>query len=377
MEIEFKIFRRIPTVKPLKICCLILLVMGFGSSVSNASSEMTFREIMDRHYANSNFYMGGTTGWKKKSRTSGLINREFNYITPENDFKHQMVHPKPGVWNWEAADAWIANAAEHNQVIRIHGPISPQCSTWAKEDDRTAKELETSLVDFMTTLCKRYNDCPQVKWMDVVNETLQSGNGKWFSSKPGVEKWENPWTLLGYDTSVPLQPPLYIKKAFEIANEHAPNIKLIINQHGSLKRPTWLKIFQTVDYLRAQGLRVDGIGWQAHVNVGWEKKKNNIQLLTALIKHAHSKNLSFHITEKNVWLKEEVKNYEAQADTFSAILRVLLSQRSNGEVTWNLWNLSDADSWREMRAFDGCIFDRDYKPKPAYYALQKVLLEMQ
>ncbi len=25
---------------------------------------------------------------------------------------------------------------------------------------------------------------------------------------------------------------------------------------------------------------------------------------------------------------------------------------------------------------DGCIFDYDYAPKPAYYALRKVLLEM-
>lgn len=351
------------------------LLLGTASQQANASSNSTFREIMDRHYRNSNFYMGGTSGWKKESRTSGLLDKEFNYITPENDFKQAMVHPRPGVWDWENADAWIASAAEHGQIVRLHGPISPQVSQWTKHDSRTAEELEQNLTEFMTALCKRYNDSPQVRWMDVVNETLQSGNGKWFGAKPGVDSWENPWVLLGYDTSVPLSPPIYIKRAFEIANTHAPNLKFIINQHGSLKPRTWFKVFELVDYLRAQGLRVDGIGWQAHVDVGWENKDNNLFRLGALIERAHEKNLSFHITEKNVWLRGANKDYEAQAKTFAALLEELLKHRKSGVVTWNVWNLSDADSWEKMRAFDGCIFDRNYEKKPAYHALQRVLLE--
>ena len=136
-----------------------------------ASMGLSFQEIVEQYYADQPVYIGGTSGLKKKSFTSGLLNKEFNYITPENDFKHQMVHPRPGVWKWDAADAWIENAVEHDQVVRLHGPISPQCSTWAKQDDRTAQELLISMVDFMTAQCKRYNNVPQVKWMDVVNET--------------------------------------------------------------------------------------------------------------------------------------------------------------------------------------------------------------
>ena len=100
------------------------------------------RVIAANYYSDGNVYIGGTSGWKKPSRTSGLLDREFSYITAENDFKHQVVHPRPGEWNWEAADAWIKSAAEQGQLIRIHGPISPQCSTWAKRDNRTAEELK-------------------------------------------------------------------------------------------------------------------------------------------------------------------------------------------------------------------------------------------
>lgn len=336
----------------------------------------SLREITAAHYPEGNVYIGGTTGWEKPSRRSGLLDREFSYITPENDFKHQMVHPRPGVWNWKRADAWVASAAKHEQVIRIHGPISPQCSTWAKADHRTAAELEKSLIDYMTALCQRYNGLPQVKWMDVVNETIEPKKNVWFGPRPGVDRWENPWTLLGFDETHPLKPPRYIKMAFEIANEHAPEIEQIINQHGSVRPEIWDRIFDLVDYLRDQGLRVDGIGWQAHVNLGWEKEGTNLKDLEALIERAHANDLSFHVTENNVWLRK-AKDYKGQAKTFAAILRTLLSKRDSGEVTWNVWNLSDDDSWVKNRHLDGCIFDYDYAPKPAYYALREVLLEME
>lgn len=333
----------------------------------------SLREIVAEHYAGEDFYLGGTTGWNKKDRTSGLLDREFSYITPENDFKQHNIYPRPGRWNWKQSDAWIEHAAANDQVIRLHGPVSPQVSRWAKEDHRTAAELSENMEAFFTALCQRYGKYPHVKWMDVVNETVLP-NGNWFGPRPGTDKWENPWPKLGYDESHPLRPPIYIKRAFEIAKEHAPNTQLIINQHGSMQPAMWEKIFATVEYLREQGLRVDGIGWQAHIDVGWEHEAGNPEALAALIQRAHAMDLSFHVTEKNVWLREE-KDYEAQAETFAAVLRIVLENRHTGQVTWNVWNLSDADSWAALRHLNGCIFDYDYVPKPAYYALQRVLLE--
>jgi GH35 family endo-1,4-beta-xylanase len=140
-----------------------------------------------------------------------------------------------------------------------------------------------------------------------------------------------------------------------------------------MEEAAWKKIKALVPYLRDQGLRVDGIGWQAHIHVGWEKKKGNMTRLSQLIDWAHANDLSFHVTEQNVWLKGKEKDYEAQAETFAAILQALLEKRDSGIVTWNVWNLSDGDSWKKMEKLDGCLFDRQYKPKPAYYALQRLL----
>ena len=332
------------------------------------------REILERHDPSGSLYMGGTTGWGKRASGAGIIlDREFNYACPENDFKQQAIHPAPGIWRWTNADRWAQHCRENGQLLRLHGPISPQCSRWTKDDARTADELSRNLEEFMTALCKRYNGHPAVKWMDVVNETVLP-NGSWFGPKPGTGEWENPWPLLGVDESHPLRPPLYIKRAFEIANRHAPDIEQIINQHAGMEEPMWDKVKATVLYLRENNLRVDGIGWQAHINVGWEKEPGNIRRLKNLIEWAHENNLSFHVTEMNVWLDPLNPDYKAQARTFAAVLMTLLKERHSGQVTWNTWNISDATAWSKNRAKRGCIFDEKMEAKPAYYAIQRVLL---
>ena len=120
--------------------------------------------IIADKYSQDSLYIGGTTGWKKREKGTGdIIDREFSYVTPENDFKQATAHPKPGIWDWELGDKWIEHCAKINQVVRLHGPISPQCSVWAMEDHRTAEELEQNLIEYMTAQCQRYDAYEHVK----------------------------------------------------------------------------------------------------------------------------------------------------------------------------------------------------------------------
>ena len=67
-----------------------------------------FRQIVADKYPTGNVYIGGTTGWRKRPGGSGVtMDREFSYVTPENDFKQSKIHPRPDVWNWKEADAWV------------------------------------------------------------------------------------------------------------------------------------------------------------------------------------------------------------------------------------------------------------------------------
>lgn len=57
------------------------------------------------------------------------------------------------------------------------------------------------LEEYMTQLCVRYGNQPNVRWMDVVNETIAKENvndpvfgpqkrGEWFAARQGTDKWE-------------------------------------------------------------------------------------------------------------------------------------------------------------------------------------------
>ena len=82
---------------------------------------------------------------------------------------------------------------ERNDITsRIHGPVGPQSSKWAKNDSRTGQELLENMTEYMTELSKKLNDINVVKWMDVVNETITT-TGQWHGEREGDDKWENPW----------------------------------------------------------------------------------------------------------------------------------------------------------------------------------------
>ncbi|HHK41272.1 MAG TPA: hypothetical protein ENJ50_02540, partial [Planctomycetaceae bacterium] len=316
--------------------------------------------------------IGGTIGYRQLGTSAETIFvREFEFLTPANAFKQTTIHPEPGKWRWRKADAFVEYCAKHNYVMRLHAAVSPQCSAWAEEDHRTSEELLKNLEEYVTAVCKRYNGRPHVRWMDVVNETV-TRDGKWFGPKPGVGKWQNPWTQIGFDETHPLRPPLYIKRAFELANKHAPNIKLLINQHGGMEPPMWDKVKRIVLYLREKGIRIDGIGWQGHVDTGWEKDPDNLRRLNELITWAHRHKLEFHVTENTVWMRREnANNAEGQAATFAAIVRTLLEHAEEGVVTWNAWQMRDSDTQRAE--FRGTLFDSAGRPKPSYYAVQREL----
>ena len=101
------------------------------------------------------------------------------------------------------------------------------------------------------SLSQKINNNSYVKWMDVVNETVTSG--EWFTDKPGDDKWENLWTKIGL-TKMEF---LYIERAFEIADSLAPNVSLVYNHHGAMEKVMWDKVKETINYLRNKGYRVD------------------------------------------------------------------------------------------------------------------------
>lgn len=331
------------------------------------------RDIVVEKFPKKNFYIGAAIGYnalKEEGIDLEILDREFNYVTPENEFKMSAIHPTPAAWSWEKADAWVAHAKKANQIIRAHGPISPQCGKWALEDNRTAEELGSHLNEFLEALYRKYNGNPLIPWIDVVNETIET-KGEWFGPAAGTDKWENPWTLIGFDSDEN-RTPLYLGMAFAKATKLAPNMRLVLNQH-QITQPAIRKLKETVLYLKGKGHRVDALGWQAHVELGWETKGDNLQDLHELITWTHREKMDFHITEFNVALPAKPVPDEAgqTAETFAGILRALLEHRDQGLVTWGCWHVRDYVVRGKVRT---CLpFDAQGAPNKSYYAMQALL----
>lgn len=352
----------------------ILLQTGLLTTAGWAAPPMPtgprLRQIVADNYPNGNVFIGATTGsWSFGTDQAVLMDREFSYVTPENDFKQSVVHPTPTEWNWSRADAWVQHIRDNRQVLRIHGPISPQCSRWARDDSLRSAALEQNMREFFSALCQRYNGVPGFEYIDVVNETVV--NGRWHTDKPGDTGWECPWYRIGVENDR-ARTPLYIRYAFEIAAEYAPDFRLVFNHHESpAQQSSWTLIKDTIYGLMNRGLPIHGIGWQAHVDVGWDTPVN-LAALSDLITWAHTNDLNFHITEQSVWINDtSPESLEAQARTYRSIVEVLLQHRHAGVVTWNTWHISDAHGWK-TEEFPS-LFDTEYRPKPAYYALQELL----
>ncbi len=378
-------------------------IAGVKSTTTIEDKDLTIRQILDKYYSKGNFYFGCISKAKfftEANADKNLFLKEFLYNTPENEFKQRVVYPEPNA-SWQDSDyqQLLVMARDNKQVVRAHCPISPQCSNWAKEDNRSVEELKSVMTYFMTTISKVLEaNKDVVKWMDVVNETVSPSAikgigydakstadnitynaGDWFGPKLGTPGWENPWTIIGFETDTPFKVPTYIKLAFELANQYAPDIKKVYNQNGGMEDAVWNKVKNTVLYLRSKGLKVDAIGWQAHVSCGFEKVPGNMDKLSKLIDWCYQNKLEFHVTEldvkmgKNVDFKVIKEKAKEIAETYGAIVETMLKKQGQGAVAINCWSMKDRFN-PEGFCFAG-LYHSDLQPSQTYYQVKELLLK--
>ncbi|MFI3299010.1 MAG: endo-1,4-beta-xylanase [Rikenellaceae bacterium] len=396
----------------LRLLVVALTVYSFSScGEAPKESDLSIKEIIHKHYADRDFTLGASSRTSYLTTQRNLLDiwkKEFPHNTLENDFKQSGVYPEPGAqWNDTAYMAYIQIARENEQTIRAHCPISPQASRWICEDARTGEEMEPVLIHYATGIYKDIEANKDViKWMDVVNETIAcndiTGNGynsecetdevtykrgEWFGPRAGTTNWENPWPKMGFvETEFEGEPysiPRYIPLAFSLADEYAPSIKHVINQHGDkVDIPVWDNIFKMVRYLRSEGYRVDGVAFQAHIAEGWEKDPENKQELQQIIDMAHALDLEFHISELDIKYDGEIKDLDAeqtavvraaQAETIGAVVELILQNIDKGVVSLNFWTMAD-NRWEEGKTFCN-LMEEDGSPLPSYHKVKELLLK--
>lgn len=311
-----------------------------------------------------------------KTDEAQLILREFNSLTPENAMKMGPIHPKENQYYWKDADSIAAFARRNGLKLRGHTLVwHNQTPKWLFVDaagNTVSKEvLLQRLKDHITTVVKRYKGT--VYAWDVVNEAVSDKKDEYLRNS----EW---YKIIGDE---------YIAKAFQYAHEADPDALLFYNDYNEINPVKREKIYRLVKSLKDAGVPIHGVGLQAH----WAINEPAEQELINTLEKFSDLGVKIQITELDisVYPKEhdarERKQQDAntafsaekeqkQIDMYKMIFRVFRKYKNViSGVTF--WNISDRHSWLDNfpvkdRKDYPLLFDKDLKPKKAYWEVVKI-----
>ena len=268
----------------------------------------------------------------------------FGSVTPENELKWEISEPADGGYDFGPADRIVDFATRHGMAVRGHALVwHLQNPGWL--DDLSPAELRTALTDHIRTLMRRY--AGRIGEWDVVNEAVDD------SGQLRRSVWLD---KLG---------PGYIALAFRLARAADPGAKLFYNDYGAEGEGTKADaVYRLVTRLVRQGVPIDGVGLQGHVDTASPPGyAANIARFARL-------GLRVELTELDVRTKGA--EVAAQARQYA---RMVDGCRPCTRFT--VWGLDDADSWvpDAYPGFgDATLLDGELRPKPAFGAFRAALL---
>jgi endo-1,4-beta-xylanase len=314
-----------------------------------------------------------------------FMKKQFNSLTAENAMKWERIHPLPGEYAFTLADSMVAFAERNRMAVIGHALIwHQQTPSWVFEDSSgtplTRDSLLSIMKDHIYTIAGRYKGL--VKGWDVVNEAIDE------DGQMRKTKWLE---IIGED---------YVQKAFEFAREADPDAELYYNDYNIElpgKREGAIKLIKS---LQEKGVKIDGVGIQGH----WHLKSPDLHEIDTSIQLYGAIGLKVMITEMEINVIPEPANivgadisqtaeYQKQmnpfpeslpdsvqqqlADRYAAIFNLFL-KHSDKVTRVTFWGIHDGYSWKNNWPIKGrtnypLLFDRNYQPKPAFYAVIKTV----
>jgi endo-1,4-beta-xylanase len=359
------------------LCSIVFLTIIFAG-VGCANNQPALKDVFSKDFkigmaVNNNVVSGNDVN------AAEIVERHCNTITPENVMKWAPIHPEPNTYDFTAADQYVKFGQKNKMFIVGHTLVwHHQTPRWVFEDDAnnllTREALLARMKDHIFTVMGRYKG--KVKGYDVVNEALE---------KDGTlrkSKWQS---IIGDD---------FIEKAFEYAHEADPDAELYYNEYDTEKPGKLEGCVRIVKELKAKGLRIDGVGLQEHADMNYPSQKE-LEGFFAAMKPLGVKVM---ITELDVSVLPWVDWFAARidfndvnarkqfnpypdglpdemqkklADRYAELFKIYVEHADVVDrVTF--WGVYDKTSWLNRgRANYPLLFDRKFKPKPAFYAVIK------
>ncbi|RAK07180.1 endo-1,4-beta-xylanase [Halanaerobium saccharolyticum] len=296
-----------------------------------------------------------------------ILKKHFNSLTAENVMKPETIQSEKGQFDFTAADKIREFTKENKMVMRGHTLVwHSQIPDWFFEGPKGELVPKEVLLDRMRThievTMKHFKG--DIDSWDVVNEAIDPASEETDGLRNS--KW---YQIAGID---------YIKEAFIHANRIDPEAKLYINDYSLLSDPAKRDImYKLVQDLLAEGIPVDGIGMQGHVNI----ESPSISTMERSIEKFASLGVDLQITELDMSV---YTNNSQSFDTFSEELAVkqghryreifnLFKQYSDQITNVALWGIGDDYTWLTGFPVERnnwpLLFDRELKAKLAFWGV--------
>lgn len=307
---------------------------------------------------------------------------DFDSLTPENELKMDALQPRRGHYDFRAADELVRFALSNGKTVRGHtliwgqslplwlvdhgaldklglpplalphlpnplggllGDTTTLLTGWRRDD------LLAIMKDHIRTVMRHF--AGEIGEWDVVNEPMAEDG----TLAPTV--WRR---FIGPD---------YVEQALRAAHSADPSAKLFINDFAVETPGRKLDgLVRLAHDLLARGVPLDGIGLQMHTHIGGAPDEATIE---STMRRFADMGLEVEITEMDVGTSlldvGRGERLAQQADAYGAAARACNAVPACTRFT--TWGFTDAVSWLGAGE-SGLLFDRSYRPKPAYAAVR-------
>lgn len=370
---------------------LSLLLLAGSLSVNAAQDQALKNTFADSFKMGVAVNQDIVTG--KNAAAQSIIAKQFNTVTLENAMKAEVIYPQQGKVDFSGADAFIDFAKQNNMFTVAHTLVwHNQTPDWfftnSKNEPNTPAEQLEQMRKHIELVAGRYKN--KVDAWDVVNEVIADDG----SYRPTV--WVN--RVGDGDTMV--------KAAFKYAQQYSPNTELYYNDFNAWRPEKRDGIIRMIKMLQKEGIRIDGIGIQAHWGLNFPK----MQYIEQAIDAYAALGIKVMITELDIdvlpltkegqitgtdmmkpqFQLEEFETYldpyknglpsdvEAQLNArYKALFELFYTKRDKiDRVTF--WGLHDGMSWKNdypipNRTNYPLLWDRNLNPKPVIKTIADVV----
>ncbi|MFF3442596.1 endo-1,4-beta-xylanase [Streptosporangium sp. NPDC002721] len=300
------------------------------------------------------FYRGATLGEHAR-----LITRHYESVTPGNSLKWDATEPAEGEFTFADGDHLVDWATANGLEFRGHTLVwHSQTPAWVFEG-ATKEVLLRRLENHIRTVMGRYKG--RIGTWDVVNEVVDENRPDGLRRSPWFE-------IAGLD---------YIRTAFRVAREVDPEATLVINDYNTEFPRKRQALYDLVRKLRAEGVPIDAVGHQLHVNV----EQPPASYIEDTIEKFARLGVDQQVTELDVSVYTDfTSSYETvpaevlalQGHRYREIFDVFRRQAGHlSSVT--IWGVADDATWLSSfpitRLNPPLPFDDELQAKPAYWGI--------